>query len=51
MDQEELTQGEQTKSEITQVAYRLFLEQGYHGTSMRQIAQNSGIALGGIYNH
>jgi AcrR family transcriptional regulator len=51
MDQEELTQGEQTKSEITQVAYRLFLEQGYHGTSMRQIAQNTGIALGGIYNH
>lgn len=51
MDQEALTQGEQTKSEITRVAYRLFLEQGYHGTSMRQIAQNSGIALGGIYNH
>lgn len=51
MDQETLTQGEQTKSEITQVAYRLFLEQGYHGTSMRQIAQKSGIALGGIYNH
>lgn len=51
MDQEILTQGEQTKSEITQAAYRLFLEQGYHGTSMRQIAQNSGIALGGIYNH
>jgi len=51
MEQESLTQGEQTKSEITQVAYRLFLEQGYHGTSMRQIAQNSGIALGGIYNH
>ena len=51
MDQETLSQGERTKSEITQVAYRLFLEQGYHGTSMRQIAQRSGIALGGIYNH
>ena len=51
MDQETLSQGERTKSEITQVAYRLFLEQGYHGTSMRQIAQKSGIALGGIYNH
>jgi AcrR family transcriptional regulator len=51
MDQETLSQGERTKSEIIQVAYRLFLEQGYHGTSMRQIAQKSGISLGGIYNH
>ncbi len=51
MGHELLTQGEKTKSEITQVAYNLFLEQGYHGTSMRQIAQNSDIALGGIYNH
>jgi len=24
---------------------------GYHATSMRQIAEHSGIALGGIYNH
>jgi AcrR family transcriptional regulator len=38
MDQEELTQGEQTKSEITQVAYRLFLEQGYHGTSKNRFS-------------
>ncbi|UCD97442.1 MAG: TetR/AcrR family transcriptional regulator [Chloroflexota bacterium] len=51
MDQETRTQGAQTKVEITQVAHRLFLEQGYHGTSMRQIAQKTGIALGGIYNH
>ena len=51
MDKENLTQGERTKSEITEIAYRLFLEQGYHGTSMRQIAQTTGIALGGIYNH
>ncbi len=51
MDNENLTQGERTKSEITEIAYRLFLEQGYHGTSMRQIAQTTGIALGGIYNH
>jgi AcrR family transcriptional regulator len=51
MDNENLTQGERTKSEITEIAYRLFLEQGYHGTSMRQIAQTTGIAVGGIYNH
>ena len=29
----------------------LFLEQGYAATSMRQIAENAGLALGGIYNH
>ena len=51
MGKQTLTQGGRTKSEINHVAYRLFLEQGYHGTSMRQIAQKSGIALGGIYNH
>ena len=45
------TKGERTRNEIVQAAYRLFLERGYHGTSMRQIAQNAGIALGGIYNH
>jgi AcrR family transcriptional regulator len=43
--------GEQTKSDITSAAFELFSRQGYHGTSMRQIAQAAGIALGGIYNH
>jgi AcrR family transcriptional regulator len=51
MENEILTKGEQTQNEITQAAYKLFLERGYHGTSMRQIAQEAGIALGGIYNH
>lgn len=46
-----LTKGEQTRSGIIQSAYRLFLDQGYHGTSMRQIARQAGIAVGGIYNH
>lgn len=45
------TKGELTKEEIIQAAYALIIEQGYHGTSMRQIAGRSGIALGGIYNH
>ncbi len=43
--------GERTAQEILQAAYELFTSQGYHGTSMRQIAQTAGIALGGIYNH
>jgi AcrR family transcriptional regulator len=36
---------------IVEAAADLFVANGYHGTSMRQIAQAAGIALGGIYNH
>ncbi|MGB2897120.1 MAG: TetR/AcrR family transcriptional regulator [Anaerolineales bacterium] len=43
--------GELTRESILEGAYQLFLQQGYHGTSMRQIAEEAGIALGGIYNH
>ena len=46
-----VSRGERTQAEIVSAAYRLFVEHGYHGTSMRQIAQEAGIALGGIYNH
>jgi AcrR family transcriptional regulator len=45
------TKGERTRARIIQAAHRLFIEHGYHGTSMRQIAEQSGLALGGIYNH
>ncbi len=45
------TKGERTRAEIVAAAYRLFLQHGYHGTSMRQIARQAGVALGGIYNH
>jgi AcrR family transcriptional regulator len=47
----ELSKGERTRNEIIIAAYRLFLDQGYHGTSMRQISEQANIALGGIYNH
>ncbi len=43
--------GEDTRQEIIQSAHDLFIRQGYHGTSMRQIARKAGIALGGLYNH
>lgn len=43
--------GQQTKDKILRQAHRLFIKQGYHGTSMRQIAEKTGIALSGIYNH
>jgi AcrR family transcriptional regulator len=45
------SKGENTRKEILLAAYDLFVHQGYHGTSMRQIAEKAGIALGGIYNH
>jgi AcrR family transcriptional regulator len=43
--------GEKTRQVIVDTAHRLFVEQGYAATSMRQIADQSGLALGGIYNH
>jgi AcrR family transcriptional regulator len=45
------SRGEQTRSSILQAAHDLFVEQGYHGTSMRQVASRAGVALGGLYNH
>lgn len=51
MANEPLTRGERTRQDLMEAAYRLFIEQGYHGTSMRQIAEEAELALGGIYNH
>jgi len=48
---EETARGGNTRLEIVQAAHLLFTRQGYHGTSMRQIAGAAGIALGSIYNH
>jgi AcrR family transcriptional regulator len=46
-----LKKGEATRLTIEDAALELFMEQGYHATSMRQIADQAGLALGGIYNH
>ena len=46
-----LTKGELTRGAIEEAAFELFMEQGYHATSMRQIADKADLALGGIYNH
>lgn len=43
--------GEVTRLAIEDAAKELFLEQGYAATSIRQIADKAGLALGGIYNH
>jgi AcrR family transcriptional regulator len=42
---------ERTRRAILEASYSLFLDQGFHATSMRQIARKSKLALGGIYNH
>ena len=39
------------RQQIVAASHRLFLEQGYHGTSMRQIAKEAQMALGSLYNH
>jgi len=46
-----LNKSERTRGMILEAAYTLFLSQGFHATSMRQIAKKSNLALGGIYNH
>lgn len=40
-----------TQSRIEQAATELFYEQGYHATSMRDIASRVGITAGALYNH
>jgi AcrR family transcriptional regulator len=42
---------ERNKSNIEKAALRVFIRQGYHGTSMRDIARVSEVSLGNIYNY
>lgn len=51
MAEETQTKGERTRIQIEDAAVELFMEYGYHATSMRQIAERAELALGGIYNH
>ena len=51
MAEDTQTKGETTRLAIEDAAVNLFMEHGYHATSMRQIAERAGLALGGIYNH
>lgn len=54
MIDENLSREAQTQAkrqQIIEAAHALFIKQGYHGTSMRQIAEKAEIALGGLYNH
>lgn len=47
----EPSKGEATRARVIEAAHALFLKQGFHGTSMRAIADKAGLAVGGIYNH
>ena len=51
MVEETQTKGEATRLAVEDAAVELFMEHGYHATSMRQIAERADLALGGIYNH
>jgi len=51
MPEDALTKGERTRQAILDAAYNLIIKQGFAATSMRQIAEKTGLALGGIYNH
>ena len=46
-----MTSEDSTKSQILESAYGLFIEQGYNGSSMRDIAKRAGIKASSIYNH
>jgi AcrR family transcriptional regulator len=41
----------ETRANIIDAAYRLFLERGYSATAMRDISQAAGVTVGAIYNH
>ncbi len=43
--------GRETRQTILESAFGLFLAQGYHGTSMRQVARAAGVSPATIYNH
>ncbi len=45
------TKGTRTAKRILDVGEDLFAQQGYDGTSLRQIAQRAGIQEPGLYNH
>lgn len=47
----EVRRGPATRRAILDAASNLFMRQGFHGTSMRQVAQRAGVTPAAIYNH
>ncbi len=46
-----MKKGEISQDRIKEAAFKLFISQGYHGTSMRQIAEAANLTPASIYNH
>src|SRR2546423_5010471 len=46
-----MSKGEQTREMILAQAAQLFSRQGYFGSSLSDIMQETGLEKGGIYNH
>ncbi len=42
---------EQNQVHIEEAALRVFTRQGFHGTSVREIAAEAGVSLGNLYNY
>ena len=42
---------EKRKEKIEEAARELFIKQGFHATSMRDIAKGAGVSLGNLYNY
>ena len=42
---------ERSRRKIEAAALSIFTKQGYHGTSIREIADKAGFSVGNIYNH
>jgi len=51
MDTPPRKKGAISQEKIIAAAYPLFLKQGYHATTMRQVAEGAGLTMGGIYAH
>lgn len=51
MSTKNLSKGETTRSQILDIAYHLFLQNGFAGTSVREIANAASLTVGGIYAH
>jgi AcrR family transcriptional regulator len=47
----DLSKGEASSERILEAAFQLFVKQGFHGTSMRQIAKEASFTPASIYNH
>lgn len=46
-----MSKGEESRDRILDAAFELFVQKGYHGSSMRTIAREAGLAAGSLYNH